>query len=75
MADCYKYYSGEAANFVLDLLFLTICDIIFLLSCPIRQRKGGVLMLESIVSLFIAVMGDIVSHYVIKWLDSDMDDN
>lgn len=32
-------------------------------------------MLESIISLFVAVMGDIVSHYVIKWLDSDENDN
>ena len=45
-----------------------------MLSYPIRQRKGGVKM-DILLSLFVAVMGGVICHYIIKWLDGNNDDN
>ena len=49
-------------------------DIISMLSYPIRQRKGGVHM-EILISFLVAVMAGVTCHYIIKWLDSNDDDN
>ena len=56
-------------------LFLTGCAIIFMLSYPIRQRKGGMHMIDVIVSFLIAVAAGVVCHLVCKWLDSKDNDN
>ena len=32
-------------------------------------------MVETAISFLMAVMGDVVGHYIIKWLDGDGDDN
>ncbi len=45
--------------------------IICMLSYPIRQRKGGVNVLESIISFIVTVVAGVACHYIIKWLDSD----
>ena len=50
------------------------CDIIPMLSHPIRQRKGGVHM-DSILSFLVSVMAGIVSYYICKWLDGNDSDN
>lgn len=42
---------------------------------PNPATERGCIMLESVIALFVAVMGDIVSHYIIKWLDSDGNDD
>ena len=42
---------------------------------PIRQRKGGVHMQDAIISFLVAIMGGVACHYIIKWLDSNDDDN
>ena len=36
-----------------------------------RQAKEGGVVLEFILSFIIAVMADVVSHYINKWLDGD----
>ena len=41
----------------------------------IRQRKGGVHMIEAVGSILITVVGGIMCHYIIRWLDGDDDDN
>lgn len=49
---------------------------IIVLSHPIRQRRGGVYaVLDFITSLVIAIVGGVVCHYIIKWLDGKGDDN
>ena len=55
-------------------LFLTGYAIIFMLSYPIRQRKGGGHM-EILASFLVAVMAGVACHYIIKWLDGDNNDN
>ncbi len=53
----------------------TRCDMLVLLSYPIRQRKGGVLMYEVLLSIIAAVVGGVICHYIIKWLDGGKHDN
>ena len=52
----------------------TRCDMLVLLSYPIRQRRGGE-NVEKLVSFLIAVMAGVACHYIIKWLDGDHHDN
>ena len=46
-----------------------------MLSCLIRQRKGGAYMTDAIISFLITVMGGVACHYIIKWLDGRNHDN
>ena len=47
-----------------------------LLSYPIRQRKGGgTVLTEFLISALVTVVGGVVCHYIIKWLDGDRHDN
>ena len=46
-----------------------------LLSYPIRQRKGGEPMHEVLLSILAAVVGGVICHYIIKWLDGSKHDN
>ena len=53
----------------------TKCDMLVLLSYPIRQRKGGEIMQEVLISILAAVVGGVICHYIIKWLDSGSNDD
>ena len=46
-----------------------------LLSYPIRQRKGGDYLHDVLISVVVTVVGGVICHYIIKWLDSDNHDN
>ena len=48
--------------------------IIFLLSRPIWQRKGGC-YLSIITSFFVSVVAGVASYYICKWLDRDNNDD
>ncbi len=48
----------------------TRCDMLVLLSYPVRQRRGGEIMQEVLISILAAVVGGVICHYIIKWLDS-----
>ena len=52
-----------------------LSGIIQMLSYPVRQRKGGANMLSAVISFIVAVAGGATCHYIIKWLDSNDDDN
>lgn len=70
--------STQLCNFDKNIQLLPIptrCDMLVLLSYPIRQRKGGVLMYEVLLSIIAAVVGGVICHYIIKWLDSGKHDN
>lgn len=56
-------------------LNLTRYDILLVLSFPVRQRKGGVLVIDFILSVLVAVVSGVICHYITKWLDSDDSDN
>lgn len=43
---------------------------IYMLSHPIRQRKGGACM-EIIISFFLSIVASIIAYYVCKWLDGE----
>lgn len=53
----------------------TRCDMLVLLSYPIRQRKGGETMYEVLLSILATVVGGVICHYIIKWLDGGKHDN
>jgi hypothetical protein len=40
-----------------------------LLSHLLRQQKGGVAMLDILISFVVSVLAGIVVHYMCKWLD------
>lgn len=48
--------------------------ILSVLSFPDRQREGGGYV-EHLLSLLVSVMGGIICHYIVKWLDRDDNDN
>lgn len=54
--------------------FHTTHAILYLLSHPFWQQKGGVLV-ETIFSFLVSVMASIVAYYVCKWLDRNDSDN
>ena len=43
---------------------------IYELSFPDRQRKGGGTVVEVVISFLVAVAAGVACHYIIKWLDS-----
>ena len=53
---------------------IRVSVIIFLLSYPIRQRKGGADM-NVLTSFLVAVAAGVACHFICKWLDGDDDDN
>ena len=42
---------------------------------PNPATEGGVHMQDAIISFLVAIMGGVACHYIIKWLDSDDNDN
>ena len=49
--------------------------IIYMLSLPIWQQKGGVLM-NNISNLIISIIANVAAYYICKWLDDrDNSDN
>lgn len=57
------------------LLISTRCDMLVLLSYPDRQREGGDCLYDIAVTVIAAVVGGVICHYIIKWLDSGKHDN
>ena len=50
-------------------------DILGTLSHPDRQREGGVFLREILISFFVSVAANVVSHHICKWLDRNDSDN
>ena len=51
-----------------------MCDTIIVLSNRYPATGGGVHM-EVIITFLVAVAAGVACHYIIKWLDSDREDN
>ena len=49
---------------------------VYCLCCHTHSGSGEeVCAMDVVLSLMVTVVGGIMSHYIIKWLDSDHDDN
>ena len=48
----------------------TRCDMLVLLSSQTGNGEGVKKMTDIAITLFVTVMGGVVCHYIIKWLDS-----
>ena len=77
--SCFYYiplpFSVHTTNIYKLWHILLHCVILFMLLFPIQQRKGGVRLIEAIVSFLSAVAAGVACHYIIKWLDSGDNNN
>jgi hypothetical protein len=64
---------GSGLTFV--SIFTRIYAILALLSNQHLTTGGGACELTIIISCIVAVMNDVLSYYIIKWLDNNDDDN